>query len=135
MRENGLADYGWILNSRKRIDAALAPHFEVVPPDRVDEFYLVCGNAHNWEAMIDLARDENGTRAAEIPNLAMPVLLLWGADDLAYPPAVYAERFHADIPRSELVVLERTGHYPHEERPARTVEEMRAFFSRVEDER
>ena len=133
MREHWLADYGYLLNSEERIRAALEPHFDVVPPGRVEEFRLVCSNAHNWRAMIDLARDENGDRAGEIPSIDAPVLLLWGADDIAYPPDVYAARFHADLPRSELVVLEDTGHYPHEERPARTVAEMRAFFTRVED--
>lgn len=132
MREHWLADYGYLLNSEERIRAALEPHFDVVPPGRVDEFRLVCSNAHNWRAMIDLARDENGDRAGELPTLDVPVLLLWGADDLAYPPQVYAARFHADLPQSRLVVLEDTGHYPHEERPARTVRELRAFFDEVE---
>lgn len=134
MRENSLADLGWMLNSRKRITAALAPHFGTVPPDRVDEFYLVCSNAHNWKAMIDLARDENGTRAHEIADIDRPALIVWGANDIAYPPDVYANRFAADLPRGELLVLEDTGHYPHEERPELVVPALREFFTRVEAE-
>jgi pimeloyl-ACP methyl ester carboxylesterase len=134
MRENSLADLGWMLNSHDRITAALEPHFGVVPPERVDEFYLVCTNAHNWKAMIDLARDENGTRAAEIPNIAQPALIVWGDNDIAYPPAVYAQRFVDDLPRGELFLLEDTGHYPHEERPELVVPGLREFFTRVEAE-
>jgi pimeloyl-ACP methyl ester carboxylesterase len=132
MRDNSLAKIGWMLNSRERITSALEPHFDVVPPDRVDEFFLVCENAHNWKAMIDLARDENGDRAPELMDLEAPTLVLWGADDLAYPLDVYGERFARDIPRAELVTLP-TGHYPHEESPAEVVEVLGRFFDSVQD--
>lgn len=134
MRESSLADFGWMLNSRDRITAALEPHFGTVPPGRVDEFYLVCSNAHNWKAMIDLAKDENGTRATEIPLITQPALVVWGSNDIAYPPDVYATRFVDDLPRGELLLLEDTGHYPHEERPEQVVPALREFFTRVEAE-
>ena len=132
MRENSLAGWGWLLNSRSRIESALAPHFREVPPERVEEMFQICRNAHNWRAMVDLARDENGDRAAELPALLTPVLLLWGADDLAYPPATTAQRFASDLPDARLVVLPATGHYPQEERPERVVEELRRFFAEQE---
>ena len=128
MRENSLAKIGWMLNSRERITTALAPHFDVIPPDRVDEFFLVCENAHNWKAMIDLARDENGTREAEIPDIQAPTLVLWGAEDIAYHLDVYGERFARDIPRAELLALPGTGHYPHEERPREVIGALNRFF-------
>lgn len=132
MRENGLADLGWLLNSRERIEGALAPHFRTIPPDRVEEFYLVCANSHNWKAMVDLARDENGARSGELSTLAPPTLLLWGADDVAYPVEKYARRFAEDVPSAELVVLPETGHYPHEERPAACLRELTRFFDAAE---
>ena len=69
---------------------------------------------------------------AELPALLTPVLLLWGADDLAYPPATTAQRFASDLPDARLVVLPATGHYPQEERPERVVEELRRFFAEQE---
>ncbi len=132
MRENSLADIGWLLNSPERIEAALAPHFRTMPPDRVEEFFLVCENAHNWKAMVDLARDENGERQDDLKSLQAPTLLLWGAQDIAYPPDYYAERFARDVPNAQLVLLADTGHYPHEERPAETLVELRRFFAAQE---
>jgi pimeloyl-ACP methyl ester carboxylesterase len=129
MRENSLAGLGWLLNSRDRIESALAPHFREIPPDRVEEFFLVCENRHNWGAMVDLARDENGSRQGDLRGLRAPTLLLWGADDLAYPPEVYARRFADDIPDAELIVLEGTGHYPHDERPADVIHALNRFFA------
>ncbi len=133
MRENSLAGIGWALNSRARIERALAPHFREIPPDRVEEFFLVCENAHNWKAMVALARDENGTRQAELPELRTPTLVLWGADDLAYPPDHYARAFADAIPDATLVTLPETGHYPHEERPAAVARELRRFWGALEE--
>jgi len=131
MRDNSLAKLGWMLNSRERITTALAPHFDTLPPDRVEEFFLVCENAQNWKAMIDLARDENGEREAELQDIQAPTLVLWGASDCAYRLDVYGERFARDIPRAELVSMPGTGHYPHEQRPAEVLEILNDFFASV----
>lgn len=130
MREHPLAKLGWLLNSRERVETALAPHFDPIPPDRVDEFFLVCENRANWCAMIDLVRDEDGARAGELTSLAVPTLVVWGAEDIAYPLEDYGQRFAADIPGAELVVIEEAGHYPHEARPAAVVEALADFFAR-----
>jgi len=135
MRENPLASLGWLLNSRARIEVALAPHFRTIPPDRVEEFYLVCANRQNWSAMVDLARDENGEREGELSDLELPTLLLWGQEDVAYLPDHYAERFAEELPSAELVLLPETGHYPHEERPGATSERLERFFTEQESVR
>jgi len=128
MRRLPLARYGYALNSRDRIRAALEPHFRAaVDPQRVEEVFTVCENADNWRAMVDLVRDEDGGRAAEIADLAQPTLLVWGADDLAYPPERFAARFAGDIASARLVVVPGTGHYPHVEEPARVVAEIVRF--------
>jgi 3-oxoadipate enol-lactonase/4-carboxymuconolactone decarboxylase len=132
MRENSLANYGWLLNDRGRIEGALAPHFREIPAERVEEFFLVCENAENWRAMVALARDENGDREAELASLAVPTLVLWGADDVAYSLERYGRRFAQAIPDAQLVVLPATGHYPHEEHPAEVVRVLAGFFARTE---
>ncbi len=128
MRDNSLAKFGWMLNSRERIETALAPHFRELPPDRVEEFFLVCENAENWKAMIDLVRDENGQREGELGDLQPPTLVLWGAEDIAYPLEVYGQKFASAIRGAELVALPNCGHYPHEERPAEVVRVLSRFF-------
>jgi pimeloyl-ACP methyl ester carboxylesterase len=133
MRASSLAKLGWMLNSRDRIRTALEPHFDTIPSGRVDEFFLVCDNAHNWKAMIDLARDENGDREDEIANIQAPTLVLWGEGDIAYPLDVYGQRFVRDIPRAELVTFPDTGHYPHEQRPTEVLAAMRRFFGSIDE--
>jgi pimeloyl-ACP methyl ester carboxylesterase len=132
MRENSLADFGWLINSPDRVASALEPHFRQIPPDRVDEFFLVCENRSNWQAMIDLAQDENGDREDQLSRLGMPTLLLWGAEDAGYRPDYYARRFHEQIPDSRLVLIPETGHYAHEERPEVVLQYLSEFFASVE---
>ena len=62
-----------------------------------------------------------------IKALRLPTLILWGGKDRLVPPA-NAERFHADIPGSQLVVFPGLGHVPHEEDAATTVVPIRTFL-------
>jgi pimeloyl-ACP methyl ester carboxylesterase len=135
MRENSLATHAWVLNSRERVRSALEPHFQPIPPNRVDEFFLVCENAHNWSAMIDLVVDENGMRADEIPNIQAPTLVVWGAQDIAYGLDYYGKRFANEIKDAELFVVQDSGHYPHEQKPAVVIEQLARFYSALEARR
>jgi pimeloyl-ACP methyl ester carboxylesterase len=128
MRELSLAKIGWLLNSRERVRGALQPHFQApVPDEHVEEVYLVCSNRDNWHAMIDLARDENGTRSGELASLRQPALLLWGAQDVAYRPERFGALFRDTIPGARLASIEGAGHYPQEERPAEVARAIAAF--------
>ncbi|MFN0241803.1 MAG: alpha/beta fold hydrolase [Planctomycetota bacterium] len=130
MREWKVAKWGWLFNSRARITEAVQPHFRApVPAERLEEYFLVCENADNWHCMIDLARDENGTRADELATLRQPVLLLWGERDIAYRPERFAAEFARRLPNGRVVLVPDAGHYPHEECPTDVVREIRAFVA------
>ena len=75
-----------VVETIDKVVVALQPHFaeDVTGSDRLAEMTGVLDNADNWNAMIDLARDENGTRQAELREISQPTLLLWGAEDIAY---------------------------------------------------
>lgn len=52
----------------------------------------------------------------DIPNIKVPVCLIWGADDTITPPSV-GEEFHTLLPDSELHFLQKCGHAPMMEQP------------------
>ncbi|MHB0774963.1 alpha/beta fold hydrolase [Halomonas sp. WWR20] len=55
--------------------------------------------------------------ADRLPELgSLPVQLIWGADD-AWQSVDYAHRLNADIPGSELTVLDNCGHFAPEDQP------------------
>jgi pimeloyl-ACP methyl ester carboxylesterase len=128
MREMSLARIGWLVSTREKVRGALQPHFQSpVADQRVEEVHLVCSNADNWGCMIDLARDETGTRAGDLAKLMQPALLLWGEHDVAYPIERFARLFERTIPRAKLVIVPGAGHYPQEEQPAFVARHVRAF--------
>jgi pimeloyl-ACP methyl ester carboxylesterase len=51
-----------------------------------------------------------------LPRIAVPTLVLWGADDRRSPLSV-AEQLHAAIPGAELVVIPDAGHLSNMEQP------------------
>lgn len=131
MREHSLAYLGYLLNSEDRIRGALEPHYRGgVHADRVTEIYLSVANRNNWYAMVDLARDENGDRSTDLTRMLQPTLLLWGAEDVAYPIDRFARQFERDIPNATLELVPDCGHYPHEEHPVEFVTRLRAWLDR-----
>jgi pimeloyl-ACP methyl ester carboxylesterase len=134
MREWSIATWGWIFNSRERVRSALQPHFaEPVGDERLEEMFLCCNHRGNWRAMVQLARDENGTRAGELADLRARTLLVWGERDLAYGVERFARQFERDIPAARLEVVPGAGHYPHEERPDEVARLMREFLLQPAD--
>lgn len=61
-------------------------------------------------------------------DVDVPTLILWGGDDPGLP-VENAHRFHSDIRRSKLVILEKTGHVPQEERPQEVLQHLKTFLS------
>lgn len=51
-----------------------------------------------------------------LSGLRHSTLIVWGREDRLTPVAI-AERVHADIAGSQVVILERCGHAPHQEQP------------------
>jgi pimeloyl-ACP methyl ester carboxylesterase len=64
-----------------------------------------------------------------LARLAVPALILWGAQDRFASPRM-AERFQAEIPGSELAVLDQAGHFVWEDAPERTAELLVEFLGR-----
>jgi pimeloyl-ACP methyl ester carboxylesterase len=66
-------------------------------------------------------------RTAELKNLTVPTLIFWGGRDRVVPVA-NAERFHAAIPKSRVIVHDDAGHVPMEELGAATAAEAADFL-------
>jgi pimeloyl-ACP methyl ester carboxylesterase len=66
-----------------------------------------------------------------LPRIAVPTLLLYGADDVRSPRPV-AEELHARIPTSRLVVMPDVGHVAQMEAPDVFNAHVRAFLRSVE---
>lgn len=64
--------------------------------------------------------------AVQLPQLNVPVQILWGAKD-EWQPSSYAHRLHADIPGSTLHLINNAGHFLMEDEPLVFADKAIAF--------
>lgn len=63
----------------------------------------------------------------DIPNIKIPVCLVWGKDDVI-TPATVGQEFHELLPNSELHLLDKCGHVPMMEHPIEFNKIAEAFY-------
>ena len=68
---------------------------------------------------------------AQLAEITAPTLVLGGSDDWLGPVRETAERLHVGIPSSELVLFEKSGHFPFAEEPERFMAVVRDWVSRL----
>jgi pimeloyl-ACP methyl ester carboxylesterase len=100
--------------------------------ERVCGIVRTRGLARRLVQVAGAARRDN--LQARLPEIRVPVLLVWGRDDRITSPEV-GRRFHALIPDSELVVLPRCGHAPMLEQPHRFADVVWAWLTRTRPRR
>lgn len=63
-------------------------------------------------------------------RISAPTLIVWGAHDQIASPA-YAEAFRERIKGARVEIVDRAGHLPHEEQPAKVAELTTAFLAQA----
>ena len=107
-----------------------------VTPQLVDRYFELTLRTGNRAALVQRFRaqalDQRDVAAsvARIRALKVPTLVMWGGRDRLIPPPM-AQRFHADIAGSRLVVFDALGHVPHEEDPVATAAAVKGFWKEV----
>lgn len=82
----------------------------------------------NRQAFIDRASvSENRPPVDIVERISTPTLILWGAEDARLSPE-FAYEFHRHIQGSLLRIYSHTGHWPQEETPVQTVQDVQAFL-------
>lgn len=64
-----------------------------------------------------------------LPNIKLPTLILWGANDKDTPLA-HGQLMAEQIPNAELVVLENAGHYAFLDQPQAFLQTIRHFLAK-----
>jgi pimeloyl-ACP methyl ester carboxylesterase len=82
-------------------------------------------------ALIETARqivpDDISEIIADYGTLNIPTLIIWGSHDRVIP-IEHGKRLHGIIPGSELAVIDKSGHIPHEEMPVATLSVIENFI-------
>lgn len=134
-RRGGLGEALFALYYDQRMEdrAALAYHDPaLVTQDRVERIERELARPGTIAAALAAAR---GQRYADLERrygtLTMPVLLLWGREDLVTPLA-YGERLARDLPAADLRVYPRCGHVPMVEAYDATTRDLTSFLTEGE---
>ena len=97
------------------------------------EYWKAFERPEGRQAILDLYRSGDFSKLApydrRLAALAVPTLLLWGADD-AFAPVAGARRLKREIPDAKLVVLEGSGHFLYADEPRRAAAEVAEFLAR-----
>jgi pimeloyl-ACP methyl ester carboxylesterase len=95
----------------------------------IDRYYDLTLRAGNRRALpFRFAQMQPGADTLQLTQITAPTLIMWGARDRLIPP-LQAARFRRLLPNSALALYPTLGHVPHEEDPAQTVGDLRAFLS------
>lgn len=83
----------------------------------VDEVFEIVNNREKALRVVLIAKSAVRHNLREdVPNVKVPVNLIWGKNDTITPPFV-AEEFHKLLPHSEVHIIENCGHAAMMERP------------------
>jgi pimeloyl-ACP methyl ester carboxylesterase len=89
----------------------------VATKELVDEVFELVNDRGKALRSISLAKSAiRHNMATELPQMYMPVCLIWGKQDTITPPEV-ADEFHRSLPDSDLFWLDKCGHAPMMELP------------------
>ncbi len=97
-----------------------------VSSELIDRYYELALREGNRTALVKRFEQAKYDGVEEIPRIAIPTLILWGAHDRLIAPE-FASRFQHDIKNSQLIMFDSLGHVPQEEDPRVTVAPVRTF--------
>jgi haloalkane dehalogenase len=105
-----------------------------IGPEAAREYFKAFADEPRRRGQLELYRSGDFEKLApyegRLAELGVPTLLLWGAED-PFAPLAGARRFEREIPGSEVVVLEGTGHFVVADAPDRYAEELVRFLRRA----
>ncbi|MGE0770548.1 MAG: alpha/beta fold hydrolase [Cyclobacteriaceae bacterium] len=97
----------------------------------VDEVFETTKSIPKCMRIVAIAKSaQRNNLAAELPNLTVPTLLVWGLNDTITPPMV-AHEFNRLIPNSELRFIDKCCHAPMMEHPQKFNEIVERFLNRA----
>jgi haloalkane dehalogenase len=102
-------------------DAALADYWKAFADERRRLAQLELYRSGDFEKLLQY----EGRLAA----LELPALILWGRDD-PFAGVAMAERFNAELPGSELLIIDGAGHFVWDDQPERAGAALVDFLTR-----
>ena len=102
---------------------------DLATPEVIDRYYRLIRREGNRQALLLGLNNKRPIEIDLIRSISQTTLVMWGEDDRLIAVEL-AERFHRDLPNSELIIYPNIGHVPMEEIPVRSAQEAATFLGR-----
>jgi pimeloyl-ACP methyl ester carboxylesterase len=113
------------------VDSYLAGFFgRSVPPQTVEAARIMMLDVRRAGALSMVTAFAGADLRAVLPTIAVPALLIYGAQDVRAPRGI-AEALHAAIPGSRLILVSAAGHDVNLEAPQEYDAAVRTFLRRL----
>src|SRR4051794_14060772 len=98
----------------------------------LDEYFKAYATPESRRGQLELYRSGEFSEIAayDLASVGAPALILWGEDD-PFAPVAGAHRFVAELPDTELAILEGRGHFVFDEAPAEAAAAVAGFLGRL----
>lgn len=100
-----------------------------VTDDLVDRYYELNHRPGNGLAFYTIATADYQPRTSRLPEIEVPTLIMWGAEDKKWIDVSHAHLFEELLPNNQLIIYEGLGHLPMEEDPLKTAGDAREFLA------
>jgi pimeloyl-ACP methyl ester carboxylesterase len=97
--------------------------------EKIETYRDLILRENNRQSFIDRAYIKAKDHTNRLKLIYTPTLILWGKQD-AWIPAYNAKLFDELLPNSEIVIMDKTGHIPMEERPIKSLEIVKKFINK-----
>jgi pimeloyl-ACP methyl ester carboxylesterase len=97
--------------------------------EKIETYRDLILRENNRQSFIDRAYIKAKDHTGRLKLIYTPTLILWGKQD-AWIPVYNAKLFDELLPNSEMVIMEKTGHIPMEERPIKSLEIVKNFINK-----
>jgi haloalkane dehalogenase len=119
--------------TREGFDAMMRAVCSGIGEQAIAEYWKAFADDARRLAQLELYRsgefDKLIPYEGRVAALEVPTLIVWGAED-RFAGVRMAERFHEELPGSELVILDGAGHFVWEDEPERTSAALVDFLAR-----
>lgn len=100
-----------------------------ITDELVDRYFELNNRPGNPLAFYQVATADYYPQTSRMPEITVPVLIMWGSEDKKWIDVSHAYLFQELLPNDQLIIYDGLGHLPMEEEPEPTARDARQFLN------